>query len=122
VRYPAQWAYYVWEPRDLAIPHAVPSGWGVLLREPDADLAEIIGDATVYVLQEFEADWPTLLDILLECGTSPPWLDDVISNLRSQAARRRRERWWTLYGEDRPAFEAFIRQVLTTTHTHPKEV
>ncbi len=120
-RYPAQWAYFVWEPRDIAIPHAMPSGWGLLLERPEPCLAEIIDGAAVYVLKEFEADWPTLLDILLECDQSPPWLEDVIIEQRKQAARRRRDRWVTLYGDDRSAFEAFIRKLLQNTNTQLKE-
>ena len=110
-RYPAQWAYFVWAPRTKALPHAVPNGWGVLLTEPEADLAEIIGEAPVYALSEFEFDWPTLLDILLECDPNQPWLHAIILAKREQAARRRREHWRTLYGDDRPVFERFMRRL-----------
>jgi hypothetical protein len=120
--YPAQWIYFVWEPHDNALPHVEPEGWGILMNEPEVDLAEIIDGAPVYVLKEFEADWPTLLDILLACAFLSPWLEDIISGHRTLAARRRRERWMSLYGDDRPAFEAFIRKVLNDTTAQFKEV
>jgi hypothetical protein len=120
-RHPAQWAYFVWTPRDNALPHAVPNGWGVLLHSPEPDLADIIDGAPVYFLQEFEADWPTLLDILLSCEPSPPWLEERILQLREKAAVRRREHWAWLYGDNRPAFEAFMRRLLPDTAYNLKE-
>lgn len=120
--YPAQWVYFAWEPHDNTLPHAVPSGWGVLLNNPEEDLEEIIDGAPVYVLKEFEADWPTLLDVLLACAFLSPWLEDIISGHRATADRRRREHWMALYGDDRPAFEAFMRKLLDNTNTQPKEV
>lgn len=120
--FPAQWAYFVWMPRANALPHAVPTGWGFLLRSPEPYLAEIIDGAPVYFLKEFEADWPTLLDILLEYDPSPPWLEERIQQLREKAAARRREHWATLYGDDRPAFEEFMRKLLPDTAYNLKEM
>ena len=110
--FPAQWAYFVWTPRDKAMPYVAPSGWGILMNQPDSDLAEIIGGAPVYFLKDSEANWPTLLDILLDCDHPPPWLEACILRQREDAAARRRGHWAVLYGDDRPAFEAFMRKIL----------
>lgn len=117
-RYPAQWAYFVWTPLNKAIPHATPSGWGILPNAPEPDLAEIIDGAPVYFLNEFEVDWPTLLDILLECEHAEPWLEEQIVRQRKKAESRRREYWTRLYGDDRPAFEAFMRKLLIDDNDH----
>lgn len=121
-RFPAQWAYFVWTPRDNALPHAVPNGWGILLHSPEPDLAKIIDGAPVYFLQEFEADWPTLLDILHACEPSPPWLEERILQLCEKAAARRREHWARLYGDNRSAFEEFMRKLLPDTAYNLKEM
>lgn len=112
VHYPAQWIWAAWKPRDNALPRAAPDGWGILLADPEEYLAEVIGEVPVYVLNEFETDWPTLLDIQLECGNLPPWIEVLISEHRAKAVRRRHEYWLTLYGDDRPSFEGFMRNVL----------
>ena len=114
--FPAQWAYFVWTPRDNARPYAVPNGWGVLPNSPEPDLAEIIDGAPVYFLQEFEVDWPTLLDIILECEHPEPWLEQHLLRQRKMAETRRRENWRTLYGDDRPAFESFMRKLLSNNN------
>ncbi len=111
-RFPAQWAYFVWTSLDKALPHAMPSGWGILQNSPEPDLAEIIHGAPVYFLKEFEVDWPALLDILLECEHVEPWLEEKIIRQRKLAEMRRRQHWTRLYGDDRPAFEAFMRKLL----------
>ena len=120
-RFPAQWVYFVWTPRDNALPYAVPNGWGILPNSPEPDLAEIIDGAKVYFLQEFEVDWPTLLDIVLECEHAQPWLEEQLLRQRNKAVMRRREHWRMLYGDDRPAFETFMRKLLVDHDHNTKE-
>jgi hypothetical protein len=82
------------------------------MNQPDPDIAEIIESATINFLKDSEANWPTLLDILLIATTPPACLEACILRQRENAAARRRELWAVLYGDDRPAFEVFMRKIL----------
>ncbi|CAB3794475.1 hypothetical protein [Pararobbsia alpina] len=64
-RYPAQWVWFAWRPGGRGLPFRLPDGWGLALEPADTALTDEIGTAPVYLLDEDQADWPALLDILL---------------------------------------------------------
>jgi hypothetical protein len=112
-RYPAQWAYLLWVPTDAAIPQALPDGWGIGLEPPWEEIAADLAGAAVFVMPAREVDWPTLLDILRECGDPAPWLLQVIRQVQRTKRRMRQRRFLELYGEgDNYAFERFMHGAL----------
>lgn len=113
VRTPAQWAWFAWEPRDNALPFVYPQGWGISLEDPLHVLAEELGEVALYLLKEGEADWVGLLDILLICDDSPPWLYEQIKARQQEKRRASHGFLREYYGCDSGgAFQHFMQAVL----------
>ncbi|MFM0321098.1 hypothetical protein [Caballeronia glebae] len=94
-------------------PFRLPDGWGVTLEPPDQTIAEALGDAAVYVLDENEADWPALLDILLVCANLEPWLRSIVKGLHQRKRQEAKRRYAALYGpNDTIAFEVFMHRIV----------
>lgn len=110
-RIPAQWVWFAWEPMDKALPFVTPQGWGLSPRDPIDDLAEDLGDVALYVLKETEADWVTLLDIVLVCGDCPPWMRRLVKDLQRTKRREAHKRFVFDFGvSDDFAFERFLKR------------
>ncbi|WP_429346214.1 hypothetical protein [Paraburkholderia sp. Clong3] len=117
--YPAQWAWIAWRPAGTALPFRTPNGWGLTLEPPGPELTDEIGLAPVYLLDEAEADWPALLDILLVCDDLEPWLRSIIVRRYESERRARKTRYAGCYGVgESAAFERFLlRTVAGATDT-----
>ncbi|MBC8752269.1 MULTISPECIES: hypothetical protein [Paraburkholderia] len=108
-RYPAQWAWFAWRPASTALPFRAPDGWGLTLEPPGPELAGEIGAAPVYLLDEAEADWPALLDILLVCDDLDPWLRSIVVQRHESERQARETRYAERYGVgESAAFERFL--------------
>ncbi|MFL9966143.1 hypothetical protein PQR02_35075 [Paraburkholderia sediminicola] len=108
-RYPAQWAWFAWRPANTGLPFRMPDGWGLALERPGPELADEIGAAPVYLLDEAETDWPALLDILLVCDDLEPWLRSIIVRHHESERRALKRRYTQRYGVGESAgFERFL--------------
>jgi hypothetical protein len=105
--YPAQWVYFLWRPREEALPFAWPDSW-CFTRSPFDEIRKDVGDGRVYFLRDEETDWPILLDILLTCDAAPPWLRKLIEDHHRTKQQELRRRFIGLYG-DTPANEFMAR-------------
>ncbi|KAA1015863.1 hypothetical protein FVF58_00470 [Paraburkholderia panacisoli] len=112
-RYPAQWAWFAWRPAGTSLPFRLPDGWGLALEETDAALIDEIGTAPVYLLDEDEADWPALMDILLVSSDAAPWLRPIIEELHRVKRQALKQRYIALYGASESiAFERFMQMTV----------
>lgn len=112
-RTPAQWAWFAWVPLDDARPFSHPQGWGISLLDPLYTLAEELGAVDLYLLKDNEVDWFSLLDILLVCDNSPPWLRVHIKVRQREQRQAARCFYLERYGGDGgAAFQQFMRMVL----------
>lgn len=96
--YPEEWAYFLWEPRDNALPFALPDGFAVESLSPLDEIFADIGQDRIYFLAEDEADWPMLLEILLACDNHPPWLGKIIRELQETKRNEQRQALINHYG------------------------
>lgn len=81
------WVWFLWEPRDEAKPHVVPTAWGFENGLIEPNIIDLVGTDRVYALQSDEADWSYLCDVLFACDDMTPQVRAEIKQL-SEAARR----------------------------------
>jgi hypothetical protein len=87
-----------------------PDGWGLTVEPPGPGLADEIGAVPDYLLDEAEADWPALLDILLVCVDLEPWPRAIVVQRHASERQARKIRNAQCYGVgESAAFERLLR-------------
>lgn len=114
-RFPEQWAYMLWRPMDVAIPHVRPDRWGLTVGQPWDEVRHAVGTAPLWRVGQESCAWSSWLAIALAFPDElAPWLVEKIRTVQIEQMEAERQRNLAWYASSAKPFDVFLGKVLGT--------